>query len=249
MSTTENTAIDRAYVHPERARATDRLLTVQNAKTTKGEKLGILTGILYLAPVNESGVMNTCASATPECRHACLYTAGRGAFDSVRHGRIRKTLWLARDRAGFVEELKRNVARLVVRGRKKGLKPAIRINGTSDLPWLAQELAMAFPEVQFYDYTKHPKPWLRTLPNYHLTFSYSGHNVQDCLDALRHGVDIAVVFTTRRGEALPETWNGFPVIDGDLHDCRFLDPKGVVVGLRAKGVAKGSQSPFVVLAA
>jgi hypothetical protein len=42
----------------------DRLLTVQNAKTRKGEKLGILTGILYLAPANESGVMNTCASST-----------------------------------------------------------------------------------------------------------------------------------------------------------------------------------------
>jgi hypothetical protein len=227
----------------------DRLLTVQNAKTRKGEKLGILTGILYLAPANESGVMNTCASSTPECRHACLYTAGRGRFDSVRHGRIRKTRWLARDREGFVEELKRNVTRLVARARKLGLKPAVRINGTSDSPWLAQELAAAFPEVQFYDYTKHPKPWLRTLPNYHLTFSHSGHNFEDCLEALQHGINVAVVFTTRRGEALPETWNGFRVIDGDSHDCRFLDPTGVVVGLRAKGMAKGSRSPFVVLVA
>src|SRR5215472_972520 len=123
----------------------DRLLTVQNAKTTKGEKLGILTGILYLAPANESGLMNTCTSSTPECRYACLYSAGRGRFDSVRYGRIRKTRWLARDREGFVEELKRNVARLVARARKRGIKPVIRVNGTSDLPWLAQELAIAFP--------------------------------------------------------------------------------------------------------
>lgn len=227
----------------------DRLLTVQNAKTSKGERLGILTGILYLAPATESGAMNTCPSSTPECRHACLYTAGRGAFDSVRHGRIRKTLWLARDRAGFLEELKRNVTRLVARASKLGLQPAIRVNGTSDLPWLAEEMARAFPDVQFYDYTKHPKPWLRTLPNYHLTFSHSGRNVQDCLEALQRGINVAVVFTTRRGEALPNAWNGFPVIDGDLHDCRFLDPRGVVVGLRAKGMAKGLNSPFVVLAA
>lgn len=249
MSTTESTAIENASVRSERAHVMDRLLTVQNAKTRKGEKLGILTGILYLAPANESGVMNTCASSTPECRRACLFTAGRGRFDSVRHGRIRKTLWLAADRPGFVEELNRNVVLLVARARRMGLKPAVRINGTSDLPRLAQDLAAAFPEVQFYDYTKHPKPWLRTLPNYHLTFSHSGHNAQDCIDTLRHGINVAVVFTTRRGEALPETWKGFPVIDGDLHDCRFLDPKGVVVGLRAKGMAKGSQSPFVVLAA
>lgn len=225
----------------------DRLLTVQNAKTSKGERLGILTGILYLAPATESGAMNTCPSSTPECRHACLYTAGRGAFDSVRHGRIRKTLWLARDRAGFLEELKRNVTRLVARASKLGLQPAIRVNGTSDLPWLAKEMARAFPDVQFYDYTKHPKPWLRTLPNYHLTFSHSGRNVQDCLEALQRGINAAVVFTTRRGEALPNAWNGFPVIDGDLHDCRFLDPRGVVVGLRAKGMAKGLNSPFVVV--
>jgi hypothetical protein len=99
-------------------------------------------------------------------------------------------------------------------------------------------MARAFPEVQFYDYTKHPKPWLRTLPNYHLTFSHSGHNVADCLEALQHGINVAVVFSTRRGEPLPETWNGSPVIDGDLHDCRFLDSAGVVVGLRAKGMAK-----------
>jgi hypothetical protein len=227
----------------------DRLLTVQNAKTTKGQKLGILTGILYLAPATESGVMNTCPSSTPECRQACLYTAGRGAFDSVRHGRIRKTLWLARDRAGFVEELKHNVTRLVSRARKMGLQPAVRLNGTSDLPWLAHEVAAAFPEVQFYDYTKHAKPWLRALPNYHLTFSHSGHNAQECLQALEHGVNVAVVFTSRRGEELPQTWLGYRVIDGDLHDCRFLDTKGVVVGLRAKGAAKASQSPFVVLAA
>src|SRR6516225_445609 len=114
MSTNESTANKRSAAHSQR-RGMDRLLTVQNAKTRKGEKLGFLTGILYLAPANESGVMNTCASSTPECRHACLYTAGRGRFDSVRYGRIRKTRWLAADRTGFVDELKLNVTRLVAR--------------------------------------------------------------------------------------------------------------------------------------
>jgi hypothetical protein len=156
---------------------------------------------------------------------------------------------LAEDRKAFIAELKANVVQLVARARRMGLKPAIRVNGTSDLPWLAQELARTFPEVQFYDYTKHPKPWCRTMPNYHLTFSHSGHNLTDCLEALQHGINVAVMFTTKRGEPLPETWRGIRVIDGDLHDCRFLDPRGVVVGLRAKGMARGSASPFVVLAA
>ena len=87
------------------------------------------------------------------------------------------------------------------------------------------------------------------MPNYHLTFSHSGRNLEDCLEALVHGINVAVVFTTRRSDALPETWNGFAVIDGDSHDCRFLDPTGVLVGLRAKGMAKVSQSPFAVIAA
>jgi hypothetical protein len=45
---------------------------------------------------------------------------------------------------------------------------------------------------------------------------------------------------------LPETWKGFKVIDGDKTDERFLDEKGVVVGLKAKGDAKKDQSGFVV---
>jgi hypothetical protein len=35
-------------------------------------------------------------------------------------------------------------------------------------------------------------------------------------------------------------------INGDENDLRFLDPKGVVVGLTAKGKAKSDTSGFVV---
>lgn len=43
----------------------------------------------------------------------------------------------------------------------------------------------------------------------------------------------------RKPEDLPETWMGRVVIDGDKHDLRFppFDPKGVIIGLRAKGNA------------
>ena len=75
-----------------------KLLTVANAKTTKGEKLGYLTGILYLAPADESGVMNTCPMSTAGCRAACLYTAGRASmFPMINRARVRKTLWLHSD--------------------------------------------------------------------------------------------------------------------------------------------------------
>jgi hypothetical protein len=66
------------------------------------------------------------------------------------------------------------------------------------------------------------------------------------MEALAHGVNVSVVFNTVRGQALPGYWQGYRVIDGDLHDVRFLDPRGVVVGLRAKGEAKKVASPFVL---
>jgi len=223
------------------------LLTVENAKTVKGESLGYLTGILYLAPANESGVMNTCPMATAGCKADCLFTAGRGRFDSVRNARIAKTLFYVNSREAFIESLRFDIAKLARDAAKQGLLPAVRINGTSDIAKLAMQMAAEFPTVQFYDYTKLPKAWLRTAYNYSLTFSHSGENLADCLEALRHCINVAVVFDTRRGQELPTTWHGFEVIDGDAHDLRFLDSRGVVVGLRAKGDAKkDTTSGFVV---
>jgi len=44
----------------------------------------------------------------------------------------------------------------------------------------------------------------------------------------------------------PATLWQAPVIDGTLTDLRFLDPKGVIVGLQAKGKAKKDTTGFVV---
>lgn len=225
-----------------------KLLTVENAKTSKGEKLGYLTGILYLAPANESGVMNTCAMSTLGCRAGCLYTAGRvQMFPHILHARVRKTRWLARDRTGFLVQLRKDITALVARAKREKLIPCVRVNGTSDLPWLAHAMAREFPDVQFYDYTKLPRPWQRMRPNYHITFSLSESNESAALDALSHGVNVAVVFDVKRGKPLPETWHGRHVVDGDSHDLRFLDAHrfGLVIGLRAKGMAKKDVHGFV----
>lgn len=221
------------------------LVLDKNAKTPKGNKYGYVTAILYLAPANESGVMNTCTSSTQGCRKACLFTAGYGQYDRVRNGRIAKTKLFAEHPEQFLECLRYDIVRLSKRAERKGMKFCVRINGTSDLPKIAVQMAKEFPHVQFYDYTKHVKPYLRTLPNYHITFSYSGFNMDAALDVLKHKGNVAVVFNTKKGMPLPEQWNGFKVIDGDDSDLRFLDPKGVVVGLRAKGEAKKDTSGFV----
>jgi hypothetical protein len=224
-----------------------KLLSTQNFKTVKGEKFGILTGILYLAPAKLSG-FEVCPKRSEGCTASCLYSAGMGAFSNVQKARIQKTLFYFGDRPKFLELIKEDIKKLQKQAKKDGQKLAIRLNGTSDLNWMQHDLFSSFPEVQFYDYTKVFNRLSKEIPsNYHLTFSKSENNDSECIQALKLGFNVAVVFDTKKGDALPASWNGFPVYDGDDTDTRFLDPKGgYVIGLRAKGQAKKDISGFVV---
>jgi hypothetical protein len=228
-----------------------QLLSISNdSKTSKGESFGYLTGILYLAPASESGVMNVCPHASEGCRLACLFTAGRGSFNSVRTARIAKTVFFKRDRQAFVATLVENIQALVKKAAKAGLKPAVRLNGTSDLPWHkipvgdAPNIMSLFPDVPFYDYTPNPTRIFETLPaNYSLTFSRKEDNHAIAQSIAASGANVAVVFA---GKALPATFFGRPVFNGDASDLRFLDPRGVIVGLSAKGKGRKDTSGFVV---
>lgn len=224
-----------------------KLLSTQNYKTVKGEKFGILTGILYLAPAKLSG-FEVCPKRSEGCTASCLYSAGMGAFSNVQKARIQKTLFYFGDRPKFLELIKEDIKKLQKQAKKDGQKLAIRLNGTSDLNWMQHDIFSSFPEVQFYDYTKVFNRLTKEIPsNYHLTFSKSENNDSECIQALKLGFNVAVVFDTKKGDALPASWNGFPVYDGDDTDTRFLDPKGgYVIGLRAKGQAKKDISGFVV---
>ncbi len=223
-----------------------------DAKTVKGVKYGVLTGILYLAPSDESGVMNTCPHASPGCRQACLFTAGRGACSNVKQWRINKTVFFLKDRVGFLRMLIKEIASLERKAKRKNMVPTVRLNGTSDLAWESfkvdgKNVMEHFPHIQFYDYTKDPARAVRfilgQLPsNYHLTFSKSETNDNTLRDLWQTHLNIAVVF---RG-GLPPTFNGRTVIDGDLSDIRFNDPEGCVVGLKAKGKARKVEAGFVV---
>ena len=207
---------------------------------------------LSLAPHASSGVMNTCSHASPECIRACVAWSGNGNMPSVHVGRTRKTAWFRRDKATFLAALRRDLHKAVRVAEGRGLRVSCRLNVFSDLPWerIAPGLFAEFPDIQFYDYTKNP---VRAAafsagllpPNYHLTFSRSEENERAAVELLLRGVSVAVVFPQFRGSALPETWHGFTVIDGDKHDLRFTDPRGVVVGLRAKGAMRSDTSGMV----
>lgn len=225
------------------------LLSVGNdAKTVKGESRGYLTGILYLAPSNESGV-NVCPFSSPACRHDCLYTAGRGNFDSVKRARIAKTQYFHRDRSGFLEQLGIEILKLKAQAERKGMIPAVRLNGTSDLEFHRMGgLMEAHGDMQFYDYTPNHVRYIaymegRLPANYHLTFSRKEDNEPIAKSIAASGGNVAVVFRDRE---FPESFWNRPVINGDESDLRFLDPKGVIVALSAKGKAKKDQSGFVI---
>ena len=231
-----------------------------NAKTVKGD--GIYeTAILYLAPSTISGAGNVCPMAkTAQCEQGCLYSAGRGAFNSVQLARINKTRRYFASRKLFMLELALDLSRFSAYCLNKGVKPAVRLNGTSDIQYeIGHEIEgfasifEMFPHVQFYDYTKLAKRTRRALPaNYSLVLSYSNANPAYAADILaahaETGANIAVVFRDKdtRARYMATGFNGIAVIDGDRDDLRFNDPRGVVVGLYAKGKAKADQSGFVI---
>lgn len=230
-----------------------------NAKTVKGDGSEYLTAIMYLTPWKSAGI-NVCPMAEQaQCIEGCLNSAGRGQMSSVQLGRARKTQWFASDRQGFMAQLVSDLESFVSYCAKRGIHPCVRLNGTSDIRWelipvqrgghTLGNIFLAFPMVTFYDYTKiaNRKVTHTTPGNYSLTWSYSGaseaYAAQHAI-AKANGLNIAVVF--RRKGDIPASFLGLPTIDGDRDDMRFLDPKGVVVALYAKGKAKQDQSGFVV---
>jgi hypothetical protein len=194
-----------------------------------GQGQGVLTATLSLHP---SVSPKICPFATPECKALCLVDSGYGEIcPTVNEGRKRRTIMFLENRQTFVEQLRKEISNFAKLAAKKGMLPAVRLNCMSDILWERYLDLGAFPTVQFYDYTKIPIRHRQRTSNYHLTFSYSGRNMAECLDALAQGVNVAVVFA----KYLPETWNGYKVIDGVKHDLRFTDPRGVIVGLLPKG--------------
>jgi hypothetical protein len=249
------------------------LFTVQSAKTIKGEKIGFLTAILYMAPAWESAIVNLCKFASPGCISACLKSAGRLKFSVAQIARINRTIWFVRFKAQFWTRAIKELNNLKNTAKRKTLTLVVRFNGLSDQPierikikgtnsdYDGLTILEAFSELNFYDYTKYPyseRP-NETIPtNYHLTYSYHEETTpEQVTENLEHGRNVAVVmnvckqnnrkscFTTCHCE-FPKTWREYEIFPGDDSDVRILDPIGVIIALHAKGEARTDTSNFVI---
>jgi hypothetical protein len=226
-------------------------------KAVKALDYGYRNAIHYLIPAGQFGLPNLCPKASAGCKALCLglYSGQAGllkaghALNGVRRSRIAKTREFMINRQAYLAVIVAQIERQKRLAARDGMKLCVRLNGSTDIAWegirlpCGRNLFERFPDVAFVDYTKIMSRFARKLPsNYHLTFSRAENNETECLELLARGINVAVVFADK-----PATWRGFECIDGDEHDLRNLDKKGVVVALSTKGSkAKRDQSGFVV---
>lgn len=223
-----------------------------SAKIVKNATKNYDTYIVYLAPHTMSG-HNTCAKASEGCISACLNTSGRVRIDtknSIQRARLLRTLLFYGNREVYNKLLFAEIESAKKKAKKNGHKFSVRLNGTSDLsPKLFNVSGVnvldKFKGVQFYDYTKVYNRMKSAGKNYHLTFSYSGDNMNEVVQALDNGYNVAVPFLVKPKGELPQDFLGHKVGDADKTDLRFLDELRIA-GLRVKMTKDKSAVDYAV---
>lgn len=203
--------------------------------------------------------VNLCPLASLGCAMACLNKSGKGAMQSVQIARASRTVFLLTNPYAAGVLIGSEVSGALAKYGADNV--TLRLNVLSDIRWErmphAETVARALIAlgVRLYDYTAYAPEDRADAERigWHLTYSAKEpeHTPDEYLArVLASGRNVAMPFTTRRGEALPE-WHAlagrvFRVIDGDLSDDRTEDPAGVIVGLRAKGSAgRADASGFI----
>ncbi len=229
------------------------LFTQNNPKILKSLRLKVFTIGLSLAPAEMNGSTNFCTSASKQCLKDCLNLSGRGRMNTAQNARLRKSKELINDPISFFPQLIKEIRSAQDKAKRNKFTLAIRLNVLSDLRWemikvtpTGKTLFDLFPDVQFYDYTKHDLEKRITPENYVLTFSYTGYNKRKAQRALSLGHRIAVVFNHKK-IPMPKTFLDHKTVSGDEHDLVFVHPPSTVLMLTAKGSALHSiNSPFIL---
>lgn len=239
-------ARSKELLNHERVASFSYWLTTNSVKAEKAIKFNYLNAIQYLAPSTMSGIEH-CPCKTSQCDPleggACLVMTGQLGMSTGLKAVISRSLYLAKYTKTHKDLILSEITKHYYSAKAKNKKLAIRLNGTSDLPFetkkynqLLQAIESCFPSVALYDYTKIPvrasKAYHRKkgLKNYTVCYSYDGGNKRYCKDLLREGGTISVIFANE----IPESLWGYLVIDGDESDLRFLDSPGSIVGLKFK---------------
>jgi hypothetical protein len=213
------------------------LLSTSTAKLDKSQNSEWLNAILFLEPaMNYVGI---CPHSSKGCRQSCLTNSGMMRYPNAVKARHRRTsLWLESPE-DFITLLNADILALKLQAKKVDKRLAIRLNGTSDIDW--SEVYKRHPDVQFYEYTKRHKlaQKLYSFDNVHITLSAHERTTDNQINtALLSGINVAVVFR----DVLPDTYQGHTVINGDDHDRRYEDTRGVIIGLKLKGTNKAKQA-------
>lgn len=208
----------------------------QSAKLSHNGMLNMLTYGLYLASADASNI-NVCPKSSM-CRESCLVGSGYAKIDALSHNtkvqdsRILKTRLFFANKPLFMKLMMIEIRRAMNKAARLGMEFSIRLNCTSDISPLAfnmdgKNILELLPNVSFYDYTKVKNYWkiAERYPNYYLTFSRDGsvENEKECLEWLKMGNNVAVVFGVTKKSELPKKWKGYEVLVGDDYDYRVWD--------------------------
>lgn len=191
----------------------------------------------YGAPASTSGVLNMCPASTRGCRSVCLHTSGQLGMPAQQWATIIRTRFMAEHPFEFLvvwlAELDHHYHRVGALGKQL----VVRGNGTTDVAWERVWPWPYFGTFFHQDYTKRKDR--KATDGYYVVESTTERYMPP---ADRNTV---VCVAVRKGQPLPETFEGRPVVDGDVHDLRFLDPQGgYAVLVRAKGKARRDTSGF-----
>jgi hypothetical protein len=196
--------------------------------------------VQYMLPHRLSGEINICIWSTIGCRNTCLHKSGRLAMADI--AKLARTLLFSRHPLEYIIIMLSEIESHVLRVRLCNKTLVVRPNGTGDIPW--EMLGWMFDLVaslgrgtKWFDYTKGLISGDRTpRPDYYLVASATERTTPETI--ANYPDNVVVVVNVRRGQPLPDTFYGRPVVDGDRHDLRLFDPQGGhAVLVRAKGLA------------
>ena len=208
----------------------------KSAKLTHNGKKNMLTYGIYLASSDASNI-NVCPKSKM-CRESCLVGSGYAKIDALAHNnkvlnaRIVKTRLFFANRKLFMLLMIKEINRAINKAKRLGMEFSVRLNCTSDINptvfvYEGKNILELYPNVSFYDYTKVKSHWkvAEKYTNYYITFSRDGskENEEECLEWLRRGNNVAVVFGVTKTSELPKKWKGYDVLVGDDYDYRVWD--------------------------